>query len=74
MLGNSQVGEMWDNSQVGDMLNNSQVGEMRDNSQVGKMLDNSTARDFKNYPLVKILIPEGGNFEMVVHKAEEVES
>ena len=79
MRENSQVGEMWDSSQVGKMLDssqvgemweNSQVGEMWDSSQVGKMRENSTARDLKNYPNIKILIPENGKFEMVVHKAK----
>ncbi len=71
LLDSSQVGVMRDSSQVGVMRDSSQVGEMRDSSQVGKMRDSSTARDFKNYPNVKIFIPENENFEMVVHKAEK---
>ncbi len=71
MWGSSQVGEMLDGSQVGEMRDGSQVGEMWDSSQVGVMRDSSTARDFKNYPNVKIFIPENENFEMVVHKAEK---
>ncbi|SET71916.1 hypothetical protein SAMN05443270_1105 [Lacrimispora sphenoides] len=68
MLGNSQVGEMLGNSQVGKMLGNSQVGKMLGNSQVGKMLGNSTARNFKNYPKIQIMVPDTGNFEMVAFK------
>ncbi len=52
------------------LLDSSQVGKMYGSSQVGKMLGSSTARDFKNYPLVKILISEEREFEMVVHKTE----
>ena len=82
MLGSSQVGEMWDSSQVREMLDSSQVGKMWGSSQVGKMwgssqvgemLDSSTARDFKNYPVIKIMIPDGGKFEMVVHKSKDEE-
>ncbi len=53
------------------LLDSSTVGEMWDSSTVGEMWGSSTARDFKNYPNVKILIPEDGNFEMVVHKTEK---
>ena len=70
MRDSSQVGEMRDSSQVGEMRDSSQVGKMWENSQVGEMWKNSTARDFKNYPNIKILIPENGRFEMVVHKAK----
>ena len=73
MLGSSQVGEMLDSSQVGKMRDSSQVGKMRDSSQVGKMLDSSTARDFKNYPFIKIMIPDNGRFEMVVYKNKDEE-
>nr|DAE51051.1 MAG TPA: hypothetical protein [Caudoviricetes sp.] len=55
------------------MWGSSQVGEMWGSSQVGKMLDSSTARDFKNYPVIKIMIPDGGKFEMVVHKSKDEE-
>ena len=82
MLDSSQVGEMWDSSQVGEMWDSSQVGEMRGSSQVVKMLDSSqvgemwgrsTARDFKNWPNVKIWVSPEGTFEMVAHqnKSEE---
>ena len=64
---------MRDSSQVGEMLDSSQVGEMRDSSQVGKMWDSSTARDFKNYPFIKIMIPDNGRFEMVVYKNKDEE-
>ena len=82
MLDSSQVGEMWDSSQVGKMWGSSQVGEMWDSSQVGEMWGSSqvgemwgssTARDFKNYPVIKIMIPDGGKFEMVVHKNKDDE-
>ena len=68
MWGSSKVGEMFDSSKVGKMFDSSQVGEMWGSSQVGKMCGSSTARDFKKYPNVKILVSESGNFEMVVHK------
>ena len=68
LLGSSQVGKMYDSSQVGKMYDSSQVGEMCGSSQVGKMYDSSTARDFKNYPNIKIIVPETGKFEMVVFK------
>nr|DAJ43262.1 MAG TPA: hypothetical protein [Caudoviricetes sp.] len=73
MRGISQVGEMWDSSQVGEMLDSSQVGEMWDSSQVVKMWGRSTARDFKNWPNVKIWVSPEGTFEMVAHqnKSEE---
>ena len=73
MLGSSQVGEMWGSSQVGEMLGSSQVGEMLGSSQVGEMWGRSTARDFKNWPKVKIWVSPEGTFEMVAHqnKSEE---
>ena len=64
---------MWGSSQVGEMRGSSQVGKMWDSSQVGKMWGSSTARDFKNYPVIKIMIPDGGKFEMVVHKNKDDE-
>ena len=71
MRGNSQVGEMWESSQVGVMWESSQVGEMWESSQVGEMWGSSTARDFKEYPKVKIMIPEDGNFELVRKPKED---
>ncbi len=53
------------------LCDSSQVGEMHGSSQVGEMHGSSTARDFKNYPNIKIFVSEDGNFEMVVHKTEE---
>jgi hypothetical protein len=55
------------------MCDSSQVGEMWGSSQVGKMCDRSTARDFKNWPKVKIWVSPEGTFEMVAHqnKSEE---
>ena len=80
MRGSSTVGEMWDRSTVGVMRDRSTVGEMwdsstvgvmRDSSTVGEMRGSSTARDFKNYPNIKIHIPKGGKFEMVEHEEEK---
>ena len=73
MRGSSQVGTMFGSSQVGEMCGSSQVGEMCGSSQVGKMLGRSTARDFKNWTKVKILVSPEGSFEMVAHqnKSEE---
>ena len=73
MWGSSQVGEMRDSSQVGEMWDSSQVGEMCGSSQVGEMRDRSTARDFKNWPKIKIWVSQEGTFEMVAHqnKSEE---
>ena len=81
MWGSSQVGEMYDSSQVGVMWGSSKVGKMHDSSQVGKMYGSSqvgvmygrsTARDFKGYPLIKLLVPDGGScrFELTAHKNE----
>ena len=72
MFDGSQVGAMYDGSQVGEMYDGSQVGAMYDGSQVGKMYDGSTARDFKGYPLIKLLVPDGGScrFELTAHKNE----
>ncbi len=71
MWGSSQVGKMLDSSQVGKMYGSSQVGEMWGSSQVGKMYGSSTARNFKNYPKIQIMVPDTGNFEMVAFKKEE---
>ena len=71
MWGRSTVGKMWDSSTVGEMWGSSTVGEMWGSSTVGKMRNSSTARDFKNYPNVKIHIPKGGKFELVEHEEEK---
>ena len=52
-------------------LDSSTVGEMYGSSTVGEMYGSSTARDFKNYPNVKIHIPKGGKFEVVEHEEEK---
>lgn len=52
-------------------VSSSTVGKMRDSSTVGKMRERSTAKDFKNYPNIKIHIPKGGKFEMVEHEEEK---
>lgn len=72
MYGSAQVGEMWGNSQVREMRGNSQVGRMHGSAQVGKMYDGSAARDFKDYPRIKLLVPDGGccRFELTTHKNE----
>ena len=67
MWGSSQVGVMRESSQVGVMRESSQVGAMRGSSQVGVMRESSTARDYKNYPNVKIWVSPEGKFEMVAH-------
>ena len=71
LLYGSQVGEMWESSQVGTMRGSSQVGEMWGSSQVGEMWGSSTARDFKNYPSIKIWVSPEGDFKMVAHHNEE---
>ena len=73
MRDSSQVGVMRDSSKVGEMRDSSKVGEMWDSSQVGVMRERSTARDFKNWPNVKIWVSPEGTFEMVAHqnKSEE---
>lgn len=53
------------------LLNESQVGEMWGRSQVGEMWGSSTARDFKNYPNVRIWVGEDGKFKMVIKKNKE---
>ena len=82
MYNSTQVREMWDNSQVGVMCGSSrvekmhdsaQVGRMHGNSQVGEMYDGSAARDFKDYPRIKLLVPDVGScrFELTAHKNEQ---
>ena len=68
MCDSSTVGAMRDSSTVGAMRDSSTVGAMCDSSTVGVMRGSSTARDFKNYPNIKIHIPKGGKFEMVEHE------
>ena len=71
MCGNSTVRKMYSSSTVGKMYGGSTVGEMWGGSTVGEMYDSSTARDFKNYPNIKIHIPKGGKFEMVEHEEKK---
>ena len=68
MRESSQVVTMRESSQVGEMWESSQVGTMWESSQVGTMWGSSTARDFKNYPNVRIWVSPDGHFEMVAHK------
>lgn len=67
MLHNSKVDNMYGNSRINKMFTNSKVNKMSDSSQVNKMSNESIAKDFKNYPNIKILISKDGKFEMVVH-------
>ena len=67
MRESSQVGEMWGSSRVGVMLENSRVGVMRESSQVGEMWGSSIAKDYKNYPKIKIWVSPEGNFEMLTY-------
>ena len=73
MRGSSRVGEMRGSSQVGKMWESSQVGEMWDSSRVGEMRGRSTARDFKNWPKVKIWVSPEGTFEMIAHQNKREE-
>ena len=72
MRESSQVGVMRGSSQVGVMWESSQVGAMWERSQVGAMRESSTAKDYKNYPKIKIWVSPKGNFEMLkyVNKTE----
>ena len=71
MWGSSRVGKRYESSRVGKMYGSSQVGEMYGSSQVGEMWGSSTARDYKNYPNIKIWVSPEGKFKMVVHKNEK---
>ena len=71
MWESSRVGVMRESSQVGEMRGSSQVGVMRESSQVGEMRGSSTARDYKNYPIIKIWVSPEGKFEMISHKNEK---
>ena len=76
MWGSSRVGGMWESSRVGEMRGSSQVGVMRESSrvgvmressQVGVMRESSIAKDYKNYPKIKIWVSPEGNFEMLTY-------
>ena len=67
MRESSQVGVMRESSQVGEMRGSSQVGVMRGSSRVGEMRESSTAKDYKNYPKIKIWVSPEGNFEMLTY-------
>lgn len=45
--------------------------KMLGSSTVGEMHGSSTVRDFKSYPLIKIVIPNTEKFKMIVFKGEE---
>ena len=51
----------------------STVQEMYDSSTVQKMCDSSTVRDFKQWPHIKIMVADTGNFEMIAFKNEQVQ-
>jgi hypothetical protein len=40
---------------------------MRESSQVGEMWERSIAKDYKNYPKIKIWVSPEGNFEMLTY-------
>ena len=61
---------MCDSSTVQEMCDSSTVKEMYGSSTVQRMYNSSTARTFKEYPNIKIMVPEDGKFEMVVCKNE----
>ena len=67
MWESSRVGEMRGSSQVGVMRGSSRVGVMRGSSRVGEMRESSTAKDYKNYPKIKIWVSPEGNFEMLTY-------
>lgn len=69
----NDVKVLLDSSTVGEMHGRSTVGEMYGSSTVGKMLDSSTVRDFKDYPLIKMVVPDTEKFKMIVFKAGEKE-
>jgi len=70
----NDVKVLLDSSTVGEMRESSTVGEMWGSSTVGEMWGSSTVRDFRNYPNIKILISNEGNFELVVNKPAENET
>ena len=65
---------MLDSSTVQEMCGSSTVQRMYDSSTVQVMLGSSTARDFRNYPKIKIIFPPDGEdrFEMVALKKEDL--
>ena len=67
MRESSRVGEMWESSRVGVMRESSRVGKMRESSRVGEMRERSIAKDYKNYPKIKIWVSPEGNFEMLTY-------
>ena len=73
MYGSSTVREMYDSSTVREMCDSSTVQEMHGSSTVQEMHDSSTARSFRNYPEVKIFVPNNPEkFQMIVCKKNEV--
>ena len=64
----NEVKVLLDESKAGTMRESSQVGTMWGSSQVGEMRGSSTARDYKNYPNIKIWVSPEGKFEMIAHK------
>ena len=54
------------NDVVADLYG-SQVGKMWGSSKVGEMWGSSIAKDYKNYPKIKIWVSPEGNFEMLTY-------
>ncbi len=73
MCDSSTVQRMYDSSTVQRMCDSSTVQRMCDSSTVQEMYDSSTVCDFKQWPHIKIMVADTGNFEMIVHKNEQVE-
>ncbi len=73
MYGSSTVQRMCGSSTVQRMYGSSTVQKMYDSSTVQEMYDSSTVRDFKQWPHIKIMVADTGNFEMIVHKNEQVQ-
>ena len=74
MCGSSTVQRMHGSSTVQRMHDSSTVQRMHDSSTVQEMCGSSTARDFRNYPKIKIIFPPDGEdrFEMVALKKEDL--
>jgi hypothetical protein len=71
LVDNSIVRVMCNSSTVQEMRNSSMALKMLGNSSVKQMRDESTARNFKNYPKISILVPDTPyKFEIVAHNSE----
>ena len=73
MYDSSTVQVMYGGSTVQVMYGSSTVQRMYGSSTVQRMYGSSTVRDLKNFPKIKIIIPDNpSNFKMIVHKNEEM--